>query len=119
YEFLEKIITAATKPFKSNRIHIGMDEAHQLGLGKYLDKNGYEERFTIMNQHLEEVVAIPKKLNLNPMIWSDMYLRLGSERGSYYDLDANIPEDVIQSIPDTQLVYWDYYHTDEDFCRQF
>src|SRR5699024_7158115 len=57
YEFLEKIITAATKPFKSNRIHIGMDEAHQLGLGKYLDKNGYEERFTIMNQHLEEVVA--------------------------------------------------------------
>src|SRR5699024_175659 len=53
YEFLEKIITAATKPFKSNRIHIGMDEAHQLGLGKYLDKNGYEERFTIMNQHLD------------------------------------------------------------------
>ena len=119
YEFLEKIITAATKPFKSNRIHIGMDEAHQLGLGKYLDKNGYEERFTIMNQHLEEVVAITKKLNLNPMIWSDMYFRLGSERGSYYDLDANIPEDVIQSIPDTQLVYWDYYHTDEDFYRQF
>lgn len=119
YDFLEKIIKAASKPFSSNRIHIGMDEAHQLGLGKYLDKHGYEERFSIMNRHLKEVVAITKKLNLNPMIWSDMYFRLGSKRGSYYDLDAKIPEDIVRSIPDTQLVYWDYYHTDEDFYQTF
>ncbi|WP_077302538.1 family 20 glycosylhydrolase [Virgibacillus pantothenticus] len=38
YDFLEAIITAASRPFNSNRIHIGMDEAHQLGLGKYLKK---------------------------------------------------------------------------------
>src|SRR5690625_911798 len=119
YDFLEKIIKAASKPFKSNRIHIGMDEAHQLGLGKYLDKHGYEERFSIMNRHLKEVVAITKKLKLNPMIWSDMYFRLGSKRGAYYDLEAEIPEDVIKSIPDAQLVYWDYYHTDEDFYQTF
>lgn len=119
YQFLEKIIEAASKPFKSNRIHIGMDEAHQLGLGKYLEKNGYEERFSIMNRHLDDVVAITKKLNLKPMIWSDMYFRLGSKQGSYYDLEADIPEDVVKSIPDTQLVYWDYYHTDVDFYRTF
>lgn len=119
YEFLERIITAATKPFKSNRIHIGMDEAHQLGLGKYLDRNGYEERFTIMNQHLKEVVAITNGMGLKSMIWSDMYFRLGSENGDYYDLDATIPEDIKASIPDTQLVYWDYYHTDKDFYRTF
>src|SRR5699024_5173996 len=58
YDFLEKIIKAASKPFKSNRIHIGMDEAHQLSLGKYLDKHGYEERFSIMNRNLKEVVPI-------------------------------------------------------------
>src|SRR5699024_11564418 len=40
YEFLENIIAAASNPFESNRIHIGMDEAHQLGLGNYLAKNG-------------------------------------------------------------------------------
>lgn len=36
YEFLRNIIKAATKPYRTNRIHIGMDEAHQLGLGNYL-----------------------------------------------------------------------------------
>ncbi|MFS0821226.1 beta-N-acetylhexosaminidase [Bacillus sp. 1P02SD] len=119
YQFLENIITAATKPFKSKRIHIGMDEAHQLGLGRYLDKNGYEERFAIMNKHLEKVVKITEGLGLQSMIWSDMYFRLGSKYGGYYDLDAKIPQDVIASIPNTQLVYWDYYHSDEEFYRTF
>lgn len=96
-----------------------MDEAHQLGLGKYLDKHGYEKRFDIMNKHLQEVVAITNKKNLKPMIWSDMYFRLGSKHGGYYDLDAEIPESVIASIPETQLVYWDYYHDDEEFYRSF
>lgn len=119
YEFLENIIRAASKPFKSNRIHIGMDEAHQLGLGNYLTDNGYRERFDIMNDHLQNVVQITEKLDLKPMIWSDMYFRLGSAYGGYYDLDANIPENVIASIPDVQLVYWDYYHTDEAFYKAF
>ncbi|THE13806.1 beta-N-acetylhexosaminidase [Bacillus timonensis] len=119
YQFLENIITAATKPFKSKRIHIGMDEAHQLGLGRYLDKNGYEERFAIMNNHLEKVVKITEELGLQSMIWSDMYFRLGSKYGGYYDLDAEMPQDVIASIPNTQLVYWDYYHSDEEFYRTF
>lgn len=43
YTFLEHLIEAASRPFQSKRIHIGMDEAHQLGLGKYLDKHGYEK----------------------------------------------------------------------------
>ncbi|WP_404996138.1 beta-N-acetylhexosaminidase [Caldifermentibacillus hisashii] len=114
YEFLRNIIKAATKPYRTNRIHIGMDEAHQLGLGNYLKKNGYHNRFEIMNQHLKEVVQITKELGLKPMIWSDMYFRLGSKSGDYYDKDATIPEEIIKEIPDVQMVYWDYYHTEED-----
>ncbi|WHX26128.1 beta-N-acetylhexosaminidase [Virgibacillus halodenitrificans] len=119
YLFLERIVSAATKPFRSKRVHIGMDEAHQLGLGKYLEENGYEQRFNIMNSHLKEVVSICKSLKLEPMIWSDMYFRLGSKFGGYYDVNAEIPEEVIASIPDTQLVYWDYYHEDKDFYTTF
>ncbi|GAA0332115.1 beta-N-acetylhexosaminidase [Oceanobacillus sp. FSL W7-1281] len=119
YTFLEHLIEAASRPFQSKRIHIGMDEAHQLGLGKYLDKHGYEKRFDIMNKHLQEVTAITERKKLKPMIWSDMYFRLGSKHGGYYDLEADIPESVIASIPDTQLVYWDYYHDDEAFYRTF
>ncbi|MFP5112899.1 beta-N-acetylhexosaminidase [Bacillaceae bacterium C204] len=120
YEFIEQLLKAASKPFRSNRIHIGMDEAHQLGLGKYLEQHGYQKRFSIMNEHLHRVVALAEKLSLKPMIWSDMYFRLGSKTGNYYDLNAHIPTDVIDSMPkDVQMVYWDYYHTDEEFYRTF
>ncbi|NWO14534.1 beta-N-acetylhexosaminidase [Virgibacillus sp.] len=119
YAFIEAMITAASKPFQSNRIHIGMDEAHQLGLGKYLERNGYEQRFAIMTKHLQAVVAMTEKLGLKPMLWSDMYFRLGSKTGGYYDLEAEIPDDVVASIPDVQLVYWDYYHTDQAFYQTF
>ncbi|PGY15113.1 beta-N-acetylhexosaminidase [Bacillus sp. AFS031507] len=120
YEFIEDLLKAASKPFRSKRIHIGMDEAHQLGLGKYLEQHGYQKRFSIMNEHLHRVVALAEKHSLKPMIWSDMYFRLGSKTGNYYDLNAHIPADVIDSMPkDVQMVYWDYYHTDEGFYRTF
>jgi hexosaminidase len=120
YEFIEELLKAASRPFKSKRIHIGMDEAHQLGLGKYLEEHGYQKRFDIMNKHLHRVVSLAETLDLKPMIWSDMYFRLGSKSGNYYDLNANIPEDVIESMPkNVQFVYWDYYHSDEEFYRTF
>lgn len=114
YEFLEKLIQAITKPFRSKKIHLGMDEAHFLGLGKYLDKHGYRRRFDIMSEHLQRVTGITDKYGLEPMIWSDMYFRLGSKTGDYYDMNAVIPEDVPGKIPaNLSLVYWDYYHNDE------
>jgi len=120
YEFVNELLKAASEPFKSNRIHIGMDEAHMLGLGRYLDLNGYQKRFEIMNNHLQKVVALAEEIGLEPMIWSDMYFRLGSKTGNYYDLGAEIPEDVVSSIPkNVQLVYWDYYHDDEEFYQSF
>ncbi|WP_053365848.1 beta-N-acetylhexosaminidase [Bacillus sp. FJAT-27245] len=120
YEFIESMIKAASKPFRTNRIHIGMDEAFQLGLGRYLELNGYKNRFEIMNKHLNEVVSIAERLGLKPMIWSDMYFRLGSKHGGYYDEDVHIPAEVIQSIPkNVQLVYWDYYHAEEGFYRTY
>ncbi len=120
YEFIEELLKSASKPFRSKRIHIGMDEAHMLGLGKYLELNGFEKRFDIMNKHLQQVVSIASKHKLRPMIWSDMYFRLGSKTGGYYDKDAHIPQKIIDSIPKTvQLVYWDYYHSNEKFYQDF
>jgi hexosaminidase len=120
YQFIDELIVSVSRPFRSKRIHIGMDEAHMLGLGKYLELHGYKKRFSIMNEHLQKVVSLAESKGLNPMIWSDMYFRLGSKTGNYYDLEADIPEDVIQSIPkNVQLVYWDYYHEDEAFYEAF
>lgn len=120
YELIEKMIKAISNPLRSKRIHIGMDEAHGLGLGRYLNLNGYKKRFDIMNDHLNKVVDIASGLGLKPMMWSDMYFRLGSKDGEYYDLEAEIPESVIESIPKgVQMIYWDYYHKDEEFYSEY
>lgn len=61
---------------RSRRIHIGMDEAHRLGLGSYLARHGYRGRFQVMNEHLSRVLEISRRHDLRPMIWSDMYFDL-------------------------------------------
>lgn len=120
YAFIEKLIKAAASPFRSKRIHIGMDEAFQLGLGNYLNKYGYKRRFDIMNNHLNRVRDLAVKQGLKPMIWSDMYFCLGSATHNYYDLDSTIPEDVIEKVPkDMGLVFWDYYHQSEQEYRNY
>ncbi len=114
YEFIENILKAATAPYRSNRIHIGMDEAMDLGLGRYLKKNGYRPGFDIMEFHLDRVNKIIKRLGLEAMMWSDMYFRIASPSHSYYDLSNPIPRHVVDKAPeDIDLVYWDYYNEDE------
>lgn len=116
YRFVEQMIAAASRPVRSKRIHIGMDEAWNLGLGRYLRRHGYRTKFELMNEHLRRVLDITRKLGLRPMMWSDMYFRAGSSSGSYYDPECVIPDAVIEGMPkDIQFVYWDYYHYDESF----
>jgi len=93
-----------------------MDEAHMVGLGKYLDKNGYRDRFDILSAHLKRVCEIAEKYGFRPMIWSDMYFRLATN-GSYYleGKECKIPERVFSNLPEKiSLVYWDYYHTEKE-----
>lgn len=113
-EFIRAMLRRATEPYRSNRIHIGMDEAHFLGLGNYLRKHGYTDPFRIMEKHLQNVGKIVRELGLQAMMWSDMYFRLASPTGGYYDVEQ-IPKDVIAKAPaDIDLVYWDYYSMEEE-----
>lgn len=115
YVTIDEMIRSVSSSVRSNRIHIGMDEAHFLGLGKYLKDHGYRYRFDIMNEHLTRVVQITEKYGLKPMIWSDMYFRLASATGDYYDKSADIPDNAVSDLPNNvQFVYWDYYHHDEE-----
>jgi hypothetical protein len=116
---LDKMIAAASAPFRSRRIHIGMDEAHGIGSGRFKQLHGQKRPFDILNDHLARVRDLCRKRGLRPMIWSDMYFALGSKTGGYYDLDSVVPPDVAAKIPrDMQLVYWDYYHYETDFYRE-
>ncbi|HJA94136.1 MAG TPA: beta-N-acetylhexosaminidase [Candidatus Eisenbergiella merdipullorum] len=120
YQFVEACIRRATEPFSSKRVHLGMDEAWSLGLGRYLHKNGYHPKSEIMASHLERVSQICRKLGLEPMIWSDMYLRMSSQNNEYYDLPLDMDlSGAVKPPADVTLVYWDYYHTDENFYKQY
>ena len=113
YKLIEKMIRFWSKALTSRRIHIGMDETHDLGRGRFLDVHGYESGFELFNRHLGKVNAICKEAGLTPMIWSDMYFRLSNPNQDYYDLEHAVPEAVQKKIPqNVQLVYWDYYHQD-------
>lgn len=119
YELIERIIAHWANVFGSRRIHVGMDEAHDLGRGRFMDRNGYERMFDLFNRHLGKVVQICERHGLEPMIWSDMYFRMGSKTQAYYDEDCDVPTDVVAAIPpQAQLVYWDYYHDSEGFYRR-
>lgn len=71
YDFIEKMIQAASRPFRSKRIHIGMDEAHGVGEGRYRQLYGYKEGTQIFVEHLQKVNEICQRSDLQPMIWSD------------------------------------------------
>ena len=120
YELVNKILDFYSGVFRSRRIHLGMDETHGLGRGRYMDLNGYRRPFDIYVDHLNRVVAECDKRQLQPMIWSDMFFRMGSKRMDYYDKDAVTPPDIIAKIPPQAiLTYWDYYHKDAEFYRDW
>ena len=106
YDFIDKMFSSVSQCFTSRRIHIGMDEAYMLGRGRYLDKNGSEDRTLIMRGHLAKVAELAGKYGLTPMMWSDMFSNLCTD-------GATVPQDLKDAVPaGVELVYWDYYSTD-------
>ncbi|KAI9296580.1 glycoside hydrolase [Neoconidiobolus thromboides FSU 785] len=122
YEQLEVMIKAATAPLRSKNIHIGMDEASGLGEGEYRRKFPMQDPSTIFINHLDRLREICDKLELKPMIWSDMLFCLSSNSvsldGYYADCEPIKLSNNASKLNDLDLVYWDYYHTDFTYFRQ-
>ena len=76
YALIDKMFRTMRDCFDSEYINIGMDEAHFVGLGKYLAKNGYKNRLDILLEHLNKVCKIAEKYNFKPVMWSDMFFSL-------------------------------------------
>ncbi|MBO7741795.1 MAG: family 20 glycosylhydrolase [Victivallales bacterium] len=120
YSLIDKMLHFWSVNLRSRRIHIGMDEAHDLGRGRFMDLHGYQRGFDIFNRQLACVNDLCRKYGLQPMIWSDMYFRMANPEHEYYDLEHDIPADVAAMIPEnTDIVYWDYYHEEQEFYERF
>ena len=112
YEILTQMIRAASAPYRSKRIHLGMDEAYGMGLGAHLHHHGYENPQHIMGRHLKRLLDICQELGLEAMIWSDMYFQID---GMHYHSDRDPSPEAIAAVDRrVSLVYWDYYQNREE-----
>ena len=103
YELISKMFDAASAPFRTKRIHLGLDEAGDLNLGAYLRRNGYRDGHTVMKEHLRRVAEIAREKGLQPIMWSDMFFREG-----YHGTTEITDEVAALCPPEMQIVYWDY-----------
>ncbi len=112
YKLIEKLLLTVRNTFSTKRVHLGMDEAVMLGLGNYLRERGYTKSSLLVKEHCSHVLDICKRLGLEPMIWSDMYITANTGRG-YYDVSEHTDCSMWEK-PEKELglVYWDYYHDD-------
>lgn len=118
YALIDAMFAALAESFSCRRVNIGMDEAHMVGLGRYLDKHGYTDRVQLMLRHFTRVREIADKHGFSVMLWSDMFFRLASG-GDYYAPECKIDALVAESIPeDTTLIYWDYYSEDQGIYQK-
>lgn len=112
YKLVDKMFATFQKTLRTNIINIGMDEAHMLGRGRYLDRNGLRDRFDILMTHLNRVSALAEKYGFQLLMWGDMFFRIATG-GDYYADHAEISEEIKAQVPgNVKLVYWDYYSLD-------
>lgn len=110
YELIRTWLKAASAPFRSKRVHIGMDEAYWLGRGQYRNRYGFATTTELMRVHLEKVSAILRELGLEAMMWSDMHFSAARDEGVYHP-EAELTKEILDGAPDDiGLVFWDYYH---------
>lgn len=103
-ELLRKMIKHLSETFTSRRIHIGMDEAYQLGRGRYADEHGLEVKPEIMKKHLKYMIELTNEYGLRPIIWDDMFF-------SNY---SRVDEKQFTILEGIDLMYWDYYNNTEE-----
>lgn len=114
YRFIEAMISTMGSTFRTNKIHIGMDEAMGLGTGSYLRKHGYADQFGLMTAHLNRVNEIVKKYGMVPIMWDDMFYRTHDKNHEYYNPSVRFTDEEIAQVPgNVTLAFWDYYHNTE------
>lgn len=118
YELIDHIFQTLAECFTSREVNIGMDEAHRLGRGRYLEKHGYMSSLDIMQKHLKRVLDIATKYGFTCEMWGDMFYNMAY-------LTPNATQQEIQGISDgipanLKLAVWDYYGLEkENYIKEF
>ena len=114
YALIDDMLSSLRQSFKTNKINLGMDEAHYIGLGAYLNKHGYTERKQIMIKHIKTVLSLCEKHGFDSaFIWSDMLVnKSGKDNEKSQELFESIIKDCnVKLTP----AFWEYYETNYSF----
>ena len=115
YTLIEKMFKSLRECFDGDEVHIGMDEANRVGLGKYLAQHGYTNRSALVVRHLQKVVEIAAKYGFTkPIMWNDMFIRLADTEGYAASKKIKVSQEILDMVPkNIQLTGWRYYSFDE------
>lgn len=114
YQLISNMFKTLSSCFKSKRLHIGMDEAHMLGKGRYYREHGHVPAGEIIKKHLQKICEIAEPYGYDLLVWSDMFIRVWNKGVYYIDEMKEVPKDVVGTIPENVIpVYWDYFHEDQ------
>lgn len=109
YQFIDCLFKNLCECFESRHFYLNMDEAHTMGLGRRLDKEGYMPKSELLAIHMEHVGKLCQKHGIVPIIASDMFFRPFAP--GYYTDTGEVPQEVIDRVPEMyRIMYWDYYN---------
>jgi hypothetical protein len=116
YDLIDLMVKTMRRIFKTEKIHVGMDETFGLGFGNFYKENGFVPQKEIFMNHLIKVNEICLNHGYKDVyIWSDMFFRMGSKTESYYDLNIILDKEYMDRVPkNVGLVYWDYYNSNPE-----
>ena len=69
YELIDKMIATMKKCFRTDKIHLGMDEPFRFCKGKYRDIHGEHDKIKVYLEHRCRVCEIAEKYELKPMVY--------------------------------------------------
>ena len=112
YQFIDCLFKNLCECFESRHFYLNMDEAHTMGLGRRLDKEGYVPKSELLAIHMEHVGKLCEKHGIVPIIASDMFFRPFAP--GYYTDTGEVPQEVIDRVPEMyRIMYWDYYNCEK------
>jgi hypothetical protein len=104
-KFLLKLIKEATAPYKTNLIHLGLDETWGLGRGKAFEINKPIDPRKMYLEHLQFLGKECQEMNLEPMMWGDIVVGHSHEAAMDGKQKKALPKNM-------EMVFWDYYADD-------
>ena len=115
YEFLRHVLTASTKPFRSKKVHLGLEECDHLGHGGYFKQHGMVDAGQIIVDHLAKVVEICKELDIQPLAWDQQFFKtLVKEKSGTPEQMATLRK----ITEDLDMVHYSYSAKDTAFFER-